>query len=153
MISQCQKPLDHQWMSAEGPRLMETAKDFFGGFSKDSLSGFSPGLDAHLGRAADHDDVLTHLQPHLEQLRPLLKSGVTDEQVLKALGAQAVFAEDLLQQFLPLLGIHPFYALLSYRYLGDFSPQDQESHEIRLVEHLKFKKSNGPGQGRLRIVR
>ncbi|HEY7315655.1 MAG TPA: hypothetical protein VH643_40375 [Gemmataceae bacterium] len=141
-----------QWMGAETPRLMESFKDLMGNFSP-GLGGFSPGLDAHLGRSADRDDVLTHLQPHLEQLRPLLKSGVDDEQVLKALGAQAVFAEDLLQQFLPLLGIHPFYAALSYRYLGDFSPQDQESHEIRLVEHLKFKKSNGSGQGRLRIVR
>jgi hypothetical protein len=142
-----------QWMSAEGPRLMENAKDFFAGFSKDSLSGFSPGLDAHLGRPADRDDVLTHLQPHLEQLRPLLKSGVTDEQVLKALGAQAIFAEDLLEGFLPLLGIHFFYAYLSYRYLGDCSPPDQEPDAIRMAEHLKFKKSNRPRQGRLGIFR
>jgi hypothetical protein len=54
---------------------------------------------------------------------------------------------------LPLLGIAPFYAGLSYRYLGECTSRDLDRETIRLVEHLKFKKSNGPGQGRLRIVR
>ena len=134
-----------QWMGAAMPRLMETFKDLMG--------DFSPGLGVHLGRPADREDLLTHLHPHLEHLRPLLKAGVDDERVLKVLGAQAVFAEDLLQDFLPILGIHPFYALLSYRYLEDCSPPDQEPDAIRLADHLKFKKAGGPGQGRLRIVR
>ena len=63
-------------------------------------------------------------QKRLDELRPTLGPGVTDEQVQDVLDRRAVFAEEVLAEFLPLLGIPDFYANLSYRYLDESSPEE-----------------------------
>jgi hypothetical protein len=74
----------------------------------------------------------------LDQLRPLFAPGATDDQVQNVLDKRAVFAEEILAEFLPLLGIADFYANLSYRYLTESTTHELASHNIRFSRHLRF---------------
>lgn len=94
------------------------------------------------------------LADHAEQLRPLLAPGVTADDVVAALRTQSVFAEDDLRRFLPLLGIAPIWADLSYRYIEEFSPQELAEHGVRVAAHLTFERiaeGGEPGPG-LRMI-
>lgn len=137
-----------QWMNAEVPRLMGNLKDVMGDFS----SRLAPPLDRPAASEGENEESPAHLQRHLVHLQPLLKGSAGEEQVLKVMARRAVFAEEMLGDFLPLIGINPYYANLSYRYLTECTPKDLERESIRLAEHLKFKQGDGPSQGRLRIV-
>jgi len=77
-------------------------------------------------------------QRRLDQLRPLLAPGVTDEQVQDAFDKRAVFAEEVLAEFLQLLGIPDFYANLSYRYLDESTPEELSAQGIRFIHDLRF---------------
>jgi hypothetical protein len=83
-------------------------------------------------------------QKRLDQLRPLLAAGVKDEQVQAVLDRQAVFAEDVVGEFLRLLGIADFYANLSYRYLSEAGPGELAAHNIRFAHHLRFETNTPP---------
>ena len=85
-------------------------------------------------------------QRRLDELRPLLAPGVSDDQVGAALDQQAVFAEEPLADFLPLLGIAEHYAFLSYHYLEETTPTELSAEGIRFVHDLRFE--SGP---RLRV--
>ena len=50
-----------------------------------------------------------------------------------------MFAEETLAEFLPLVGIAPVYAHLSYRYLEEFSESELASQSVQMAEHLRFK--------------
>jgi hypothetical protein len=117
-----------QWISTEMPRLM-------GGF-KGLLGELAPILSLP-GRPPANEG---ELQPHVVHLRPLVKAGVSEARVREVLGRQAVFAEQTLADFLPLIGIASRYAYLSYRYLDECSAKDLAADSIRLEHHLKFKK-------------
>jgi hypothetical protein len=77
----------------------------------------------------------------IDQLCPLLAPGVTDKQVEDALDKRNVFAECVLADFLPLLGISDFYANLSYRYLSGVKESELAAHKIRFLRHLAFETS------------
>ncbi|QDT29536.1 hypothetical protein [Gimesia panareensis] len=79
------------------------------------------------------------LSPHIEPLRPLLVAGVTDERVLKLLDEQAVFAEETLAAFMPLIGVPPIFANLSYRYLEEITTDELAAEGVRMQSHLKYK--------------
>jgi hypothetical protein len=81
----------------------------------------------------------------LESLRPLFAEGVSDEQVQEVLDKRTTFAEDVLAEFLPLLGIADFYANLSYRYLRGVKDGELAAHNIRFVHDLRFEMSR-PGR-------
>jgi hypothetical protein len=85
-------------------------------------------------------------QKRLDELRPLFAPGVSDEQVQDVFDSQTVFAEELLAEFLPLLGIPDHYAYLSYRYLDETTPAELSAHGIRFLHDLRFE--SGP---RLRV--
>lgn len=90
---------------------------------------------------------------HLPHLRPLLKEDAKDSRVLEILSEETTFAEETLGKFLPLIGIAPFYANLSYPYVSEYTSADLARESIQLSEHLKFKRSSGHGAGSLRIHR
>jgi hypothetical protein len=90
-------------------------------------------------------------QRHLPHLRPLLKGDVKDSRVLQILSEETTFAEETLGKFLPLIGIAPFYANLSYSYVSEYTSADLARESIQLSEHLKFKRSNSREAGFLRI--
>ena len=81
----------------------------------------------------------------LDSLRPLFVAGVSDEQVQEVLDKRTTFAEDVLAEFLPLLGIADFYANLSYRYLRGVKDGELATHNIRFVHDLRFETSR-PGR-------
>jgi hypothetical protein len=78
----------------------------------------------------------------LSALRPLLVPGVTDDQVQAVLDKRAIFAEEILAEFLPLLGLSDYYANLSYRYLEHSTTGDLPSYNIRFLHHLRFESSS-----------
>jgi hypothetical protein len=90
------------------------------------------------------------LEQHAEHLRPLLGADVGQDRVLEVLGKQAVFAEHVLGEFMKLLGIQPFFANLSYRYLEECSVAELLAADIKLIDHLKFKR---PSERRFGIFR
>ncbi|HEY7327353.1 MAG TPA: hypothetical protein VH592_06935 [Gemmataceae bacterium] len=92
-------------------------------------------------------------QRHLPHLRPLLKGDVKDSRVIEILSEETTFAEETLGKFLPLIGIAPFYANLSYPYVLEYTSADLARESIQLSEHLKFKRSNSRGASILRIHR
>ena len=49
-----------------------------------------------------------------------------------------LFAEEVLREFLPLLGIAGFYANLSYRYLDATPFDDLSSENIHFAHNLRF---------------
>jgi hypothetical protein len=83
---------------------------------------------------------------YLRYLRPLLKEGVTDSQVLDALARQTAFAEEDLAVFLPLLGIPALWAHLSYDNLPEMSPSRLQEAGIILAEHRLCGPSEGSGR-------
>lgn len=83
----------------------------------------------------------TELRAHAEKLRPVLPPAASPERLLEALGRQAVFAEETLEQFLQVVGIQPLFAYLSYPYLSEYTDSELLGGEVRLVADLRF--SNG----------
>lgn len=84
------------------------------------------------------------LSPHIEPLRSLLVAGVTDERVLKLLEEQAIFAEETLAAFLPLIGVPAIFANLSYRYLEEITTDELAAEGVRMQSQLKFKTDAAP---------
>jgi hypothetical protein len=132
-----------QWAQTEMPRMM-------GGF-RELLGGYGSALTAREQQANSANE--GQFQPHVDRLRPLLKDGISDDQVCRVLGRKAVFAEEILGDFFLLLGIARYYAYLSYRYLEECTEQDLAANSIQLCEHLRFKKTGGAKKPSLRIVR
>ena len=135
-----------QWMNAEMPKRMADIQRLVG----EALPGLQGGRGQEPGarslksgaggqksgpRYADDQELLTHVQ----RLQPLLEPGTPTDQVLEVLGRQAVFAEETLGEFLPLMGIAPVYAHLSYRYLEEFSESELASQSVRMAAHLRFR--------------
>ena len=93
------------------------------------------------------------LAEHAEALGPLFAEGVGSARLAVALRAQSVFAEDDLRAFLPLLGIAPVWADLSYRYFEEFTPDELADEGVRIAAHLTFERGGetSGGQG-LRLI-
>lgn len=87
-------------------------------------------------------------QQRLDDLRPVLAAGVTDEQVQAVLTRRATFAEEVLAAFLPLVGIERYYANLSYDYLEDSPPADLATHNIRFVHSLRFQRTTAKSKAK-----
>ena len=77
-------------------------------------------------------------QQRTENLRPLFVAGTTDEQFQEILAEKAVFAEETLAKFLPLVGIPCHYAYLSYDYQSEATPDELAAHGIQFAHHLMF---------------
>ena len=53
----------------------------------------------------------------------------------------AVFAEEVLAEFMPLVNVAAYYANLSYGYLDESSAQELAEHGIHFDQHLRFETS------------
>ena len=102
---------------------------------------FSPEPVSPLETGAPPNETSADAEAHVKLLRPLLAQNVTMDQLRDAMGRRAVFAEESLETFLPLIGISPRYAYLAYDYLDDHSEEELAADSIRLVRHLKFRKT------------
>lgn len=122
-----------QWMSAEMPKHLAAMQRMVA----EAMQGL--GLGGSRKAGATLADEERELHPHLERLQPLLVPDASHDLLLELLGRQAVFAEETLAEFLPLVGIAPVYAHLSYRYLEEFSQSELASQSVQMAEHLRFK--------------
>lgn len=75
---------------------------------------------------------------HLAHLRPLLKEGVPDKAVRRALSRQSTFAEQDLEAFLPLLGIPGQWAHLAHDYMKQTSAPDLAEAGIRVQAYRLY---------------
>lgn len=80
---------------------------------------------------------------HVKKLRPILRPDVKDKHVLKILRKHVMFAEETLGEFLPLVGIPPIFANLSYEYLVGFPEAELRAANVRMAAHLTFKTEGG----------
>jgi len=121
------------WAMQEMPKYMADMKALLGGaldLPKASAPKKSKRRTSKAERAAE--------KRRLDALRPILAAGVTDNEVQDVFEQQAVFAEDVLAEFLPLVTIPAFYANLSYGYLDESTPQELAGQGIQFVQHLRF---------------
>ena len=128
-----------QWMSAEMPKHMAAMQQLVA----EAMQGLGVGGGAARKGGSSLEDQERELHPHIERLEPLLAPDASRDLLLELLGRQAVFAEETLAEFLPLLGIAPVYAHLSYRYLEEFSQSELASQSVQMAEHLRFRSGFG----------
>jgi hypothetical protein len=128
------------WLQTQMPSLMEQLRELRNERANRLSSPLPPAKTSRF-------------QAHLTHLRPLLKEDVNDSRVLEILSEETTFAEETLGKFLPLIGIAPFYANLSYPYVSEYTSADLARESIQLSEHLRFKRSNSRGASLLRIHR
>ena len=121
------------WAMQEMPKYMADMKALLGG----ALDLPQPSAPKRSKRKASRAE-RTARKKRLDALRPILAEGITDNEVQAVLDQQAVFAEEVLAEFMPLVNVSAFYANLSYRYLDESSPQELAGHGIRFVQHLRF---------------
>jgi hypothetical protein len=110
-----------QWIQAESQRFVDQVM---------------PGMRQVLVRPSVPE---AELSGHLEKLRPILPRDAADSLVLAVLGKQAVCAEEVLGEFMKLVGVQSFFANLSYRYLEECTETDLLGADIDIVAHLKFR--------------
>ena len=121
-----------EWASIQSAKVMENIKELM-------PPGMMPGQPpTGTRRSKPRADAGGEFQPHLEKLRPILSSGVTDEQIFDVFSREAVFAEDTLREFLPLVGISPLFADLSYGYLSGIKETELAGGNIKIAERLNF---------------
>ena len=113
-----------QWAQAQAQRFMGEMSQMMGA------------VMPSLGRPSVPE---TELSSHVEKLRPILPPDAADRGVVEVLGKQAVFAEEILGEFMQLIGVQPFFAHLSYRYLEECTVPDLLGADIKMVAHLKYK--------------
>ena len=129
------------WAMQEMPKYMAEMRSLLG--------AVIPGSRTHKAAAsqkkprAKSKSEQTAWKKRLRRPAPLLAPGVTDEQLQSVLDKRAIFAEEILAEFLPLLGLSDYYANLSYRYLDESVPDELSPHNIRFLHHLRFE-TNSP---------
>ena len=145
MRSGAATPADMQryqaWAMQEMPKFQGQLSEMLGGLL--NFAGQPSGGESKKSKvkAKTTRQQKTAQRKRLEKLRPLLVAGVDDEQVQAALDQRAVFAEETLANFLPLLGIPAHYAYLDYHHLRDTTPEELAAEKIRFVHELKFERS------------
>src|SRR5262245_49436426 len=135
------------WAKQEMPKYTAQVRSLLGG----ALDPFRVSPQAPPKKAKRKPTKAERAQQRrrLDPLRPILAAGVTDEQVQAVLDTQAVYAEEILAEFLPLIGIGTYYSNLSYRYLEEAGDDELAAENIRFVHHLRFE-TNSPPQFAIR---
>jgi hypothetical protein len=124
------------WAAREAPTMTALVQELMGdvvGIAAKSRAGKSKKRKRKRTKAQR-----TAAEERLDHLRPLLVAGVTDEQLQEVLDEKAIFAEETLAKFLPLLGIPRFYAYLDYDHKDEASADELAAHGIQFAQHLMF---------------
>jgi hypothetical protein len=128
------------WAMSEMPKHIEEMRSFLGGAFTPPTAAKKP--TARKTKRKPTAAERAALKNRLAALRPILAPGVNEEDVESIFSRRAVFAEDVLAEFLPLLGISDYYSNLSYQYLRESSAADLSSHNIHFLHHLHFQPSS-----------
>ena len=126
-----------EWFAAALPQLRDELGQQLGGILKMATSA-APKPKADKPNKKESAKANKAAKKRLDHLRPLLASGVSDDDVHAVLDRQAVFAEQTLADFLPLVNIPAYYANRSYGYLLESTPAELATHSIRFVHDLRF---------------
>jgi hypothetical protein len=126
-----------EWFAAALPQLQDEIGQKLGGIFKMATSA-APKPKTDKPKKKKSAKASKAAKKRLDHLRPLLASGVSDDDVQSVLSRQAVFAEETLAEFLPLVSIPAYYANLSYGYLPESTPAELAAHAIRFVHELRF---------------
>jgi hypothetical protein len=125
------------WAMQQMPKLLSQLDPRWGALLGGARPAASPKARARkkskAEQAADKE--------RLDHLRPLLAAGVTDKQVLAVMERKDVFAENVLGEFLPLIGISRSYADLGYPYVAETSPAALAAQNVSFAHHLRFELS------------
>lgn len=97
-----------------------------------SIPEFAPWI---MGSGAPKRDV----KKHVRMLRPILAEGATTRRLSAVLRKQADFAEEMLGQFMDLVGIQELFSLLNYRYLAEHGRVSLLKAEIKVCKHVRFR--------------
>lgn len=77
---------------------------------------------------------------HVSHLRPIIADGVADQAMAAALAQEGAFAEHLLAEFLPLIGIASLFANLSYDYAANFTAAQLAAGKVALQPVLAYRR-------------
>ncbi len=126
------------WAAAESPKLMGRFQEIMGPIVPGvaALKG-GAGKSKKRKRKATKAQREAALQ-RIDNLRPLFVAGVTDERLQAVLDEKAVFAEETLAKFLPLVGIPGFYSYVEYDHKDEATPEELAGHGIQFAQHLMF---------------
>jgi len=125
------------WARGEMPKHMDEMKSILGSLLNLPRAGATSSTKKKSQRQRSKAEEAARRE-RLEPLRPLYAAGVNDEQVNDVLDRKTLYAEDVLAEFLPLIGISDHYANLSYRYLNEATADELAPRNIQFVHHLKF---------------
>jgi hypothetical protein len=125
------------WAMQEAPKYAAELRSLMGGALDPFRVASRPAATTKAKRKPTKTERAAQ-KKRFDPLRSVLATGVTDDQVQQIFDQRAVFAEEILAEFLPLLGIADFYANLSYRYLTESTTDELASHNIRFTHHLRF---------------
>ena len=128
------------WATGEMPKYMAEMRQMLAG-ALNPLKALSAAASTRKKQRKSTKAERAAARERLDRLRPILADGVTDEAVLEAFDKRATFAENVLAEFLPLVGIADYYANLGYQYLDEIRPAELAAHNIRFVQHLRFETS------------
>ncbi|HVW03123.1 MAG TPA: hypothetical protein VHB77_22370 [Planctomycetaceae bacterium] len=133
-----------EWMETGWPKLIAEltgdVNQLIHDFDDGEVSGrISPVADD--GDAPIDDETM---QEHVALLRPYLPLDVTDRQLQQVLEKRAVFAEELLAEFLELLGVGGFGANLSYRYAREYGDEELAQSGWPFPWQFRFRSGGRP---------
>jgi hypothetical protein len=128
------------WAMTEMPKHAAEMRQMFAG-ALNPLKALSAAGGAQRKQRQSSKAERAAARERLKRLRPILVDGVTDEEVASVLEKSATFAEDVLADFLRLVGINDYYANLGYQYLDEMKPTELAAHDVRFARHLTFERS------------
>jgi hypothetical protein len=130
----------NEWLMNQAPRLSSLMQEFVGSFLESQWaavpSAKSKAKKKRKSKSAKSKRAA--VQAQIDKIRPLLVADAADDQVAEVLHTKAIFAEEMLAKFLPLVGIPPFYAYLDYDHKDEASPEELSAQGIEFAHHLMF---------------
>jgi hypothetical protein len=127
------------WEASEAPKHIERIQEFV--YETLGAANISKAVKGGKSKKRKRKPTKAERAKALERadnLRPLFVADVTDERLAEVLSEKAVFAEETLAKFLPLVGIPAHYAYLSYDYHAESSPEELAPHGIQFAQRLDF---------------
>jgi hypothetical protein len=127
------------WAMQQMPKYMDDMRALLGG-----ALGIQPARERPAARPQAHRQQTraqrAEQRERLAALRPLLAAGESEEAVKDVLQRQAVFAEDTLAEFLPLIGINADYAHASYVYSRESTGTPLAAGGVPFAHDLRFER-------------
>jgi hypothetical protein len=128
----------NDWLRSQAPRLSSLMQELAGSFIDSQRATASSAQSMPKKKRRSAKSKRAAVQAQIDKIRPLLVGGVTDGQVAEVFQAKAVFAEETLAAFLPLVGIPGFYAYLDYDHKDEADPNELAAQGIGFAHHLMF---------------